>query len=168
VIQSTGLTLVKHESTWAITSKTSPTNPNYTFWSTIVHLGQNPTEKPLTPCWPIHVSRNFCHVLQIFPKHLKFSQYKSCVFCRGTQLSCWAALLVWSAKGEKWKSTHVGTLHWSRGFLQLGIKFVHKWLRKRTYALCKSCRGLIGLQLLYLSLGSLQFKNLEKNGFKQR
>jgi hypothetical protein len=61
---------------------------------------------------------------------------------------CWFGV----QKGEKWKSMPVGTIHWSQGFLQLGIKFGHKWLRKRPYALCKSCRGLIGLQLLYLSL----------------
>jgi hypothetical protein len=47
------------------------------------------------------------------------------------------------------------------------MRIVHKWLRKRPYALCKSCRGLIGLQLSYLSLGPLQLKNLEKNWFKQ-
>jgi hypothetical protein len=40
-------------------------------------------------------------------------------------------------------------------------------VEKKAIRLFKSCRGLIGLQLLYLSLGSLQFKNLEKNGFKQ-
>jgi hypothetical protein len=50
MIRSTVLTLVKRRSTWAIISKTSPTNPNDSFWSTKVHLGQNPAQKPLTPC----------------------------------------------------------------------------------------------------------------------
>jgi hypothetical protein len=73
---------------------------------------------------------------------------------------CWFEVQI----GEKSESMPVGTIHWGRRFLQLGIKFGHKWLRKRPYALCKSCRGWIGLQLLYLSFGSLQFKNLEKHG----
>jgi hypothetical protein len=76
---------------------------------------------------------------------------------------CWFEVQI----GKKFELTPVGTIHWSRGFLQLGIKFGHKWLRKRPCPLCKSCRGLLGLQLLYLSFGSLQFKNLEKNGFEQ-
>jgi hypothetical protein len=44
--RSTVLTLVKRRSTWAITSKTSPTNPNDPFgqpWST---LGQTPLKAP--------------------------------------------------------------------------------------------------------------------------
>jgi hypothetical protein len=39
---------------------------------------------------------------------------------------CWFEVQI----GEKCKSTPVGTIHWSREFLHLGIKFVHKWLRK--------------------------------------
>jgi hypothetical protein len=88
IIRSSESTLVKRRSTWAITSKTSPMTSNDPFgqpWST---FGQNSTqnlfEHPLT----FYVSRNFCHVLQISPKHFKISQCKSCVFCRGTQLSC--------------------------------------------------------------------------------
>jgi hypothetical protein len=69
--------------------------------------------------------------------------------------------------GEKLESTLEVTIHRRPGNLQLGMRFVHKWLRKRPYALCKSCRGLIDLQLSYLLLGPLQFKNLEKNLFKQ-
>jgi hypothetical protein len=101
MIRSTVLTLVNRRSTWAITSKTSSTNPNDPFWSTIVNLGQNPTQKPLDSFWPTSVNQYFCRVLRISPKHFKFSQYKSCVFCRGTQLSCWVAFEIWS--GIVWK-----------------------------------------------------------------
>jgi hypothetical protein len=52
MIWSTVLTLVKRRSTWAITSETSPTNPNDPSWSTIVDLGQNPIQNPLTPFDP--------------------------------------------------------------------------------------------------------------------
>jgi hypothetical protein len=87
-IRSTELTFVKLRSTWAITSKTSPTIPNYTPWSTsgqgLVKNLVKPLEHPLT----LLCRRNFCRVLQISPKHFKFSQCKSCVLCRGTQLSC--------------------------------------------------------------------------------
>jgi hypothetical protein len=96
------LTLVKQRSTWAITSKTSPITPNDPFCSTVVNLVQNPTQNPLTPFWPSSVSQNFCRVLQISPKHFKISQCKSCVFCRGTQLSCWVAFQILS--GNVWKT----------------------------------------------------------------
>jgi hypothetical protein len=99
--RSTVLTLVKRRSTWAITSKTSPTNPNDPFgqpWST---FGQNPTQNPLNTPWPSCFAWNFCRVLQISPKHFKKSQCKSCVFCPGTQLSCWVAFEIWS--GNAWK-----------------------------------------------------------------
>jgi hypothetical protein len=98
--RSTALTLVKRRSTWAITSKTSPTNPNDPFWSTVVNLWSKPYPKLLNPFWP-SVSRYFCRVLQISPKHFKISQCKSCVFCRGTQLSCWVAFEIRSLKGWK-------------------------------------------------------------------
>jgi hypothetical protein len=88
MIRTTELTLVKRRSTWAITSKTSPMTPNDPFWSTLVNPWSNPTQNPLNTPLPSSVSRNFCRVLQISPKHFKISQCKSCVFCRGTQLSC--------------------------------------------------------------------------------
>jgi hypothetical protein len=82
--RSTALTLVKRRSTWAITSKTSLTNPNDTPWSTSgqgsVQTLVKPLEHPLTS----FVVRNFCRILQISPKRFKISQCKSCVFCRGT------------------------------------------------------------------------------------
>jgi hypothetical protein len=36
------LTLVKRRSTWAITSKTAPTTPNDTPWSTMVKVWSKP------------------------------------------------------------------------------------------------------------------------------
>jgi hypothetical protein len=71
IIQSTVLTLVKRRSTWAITSKTSPTNPNDPFWSTLVNPGSNPTQNPLNTPLPSSASQNFCRVLQISAKHFK-------------------------------------------------------------------------------------------------
>jgi hypothetical protein len=99
--RSTALTLVKRRSTWAIISKTSPMTPNDPFWSILVDPWSNPTQKPLNPFWPTSVSRYFCRVLQISPKHFKISQCKSCVSCRGTQLSCWVELEIRSLKGWK-------------------------------------------------------------------
>jgi hypothetical protein len=88
MIRSTELTLVKLRSTWAITSKTSPMTPNGTPWSTHGQGWVKTLVKPLEPllthqCQPELLPRS-----QISPKHFKISQYKSCVFCRGTQLSC--------------------------------------------------------------------------------
>jgi hypothetical protein len=64
---------------------------------------------------------------------------------------------------EKCRSTPVGTIHWSREFLHLGIQFVHQWLRKRPYAFYESCRAMQDLQLWYSKVCLLQFKNFEKN-----
>jgi hypothetical protein len=82
------LTLVKRWSTGVITSKTSPTTPNDTPWSTHGQGWVKTLVKPLEHPFAPSVSRNFCRFLQISPKHFKISQCKSCVFCRGTQLSC--------------------------------------------------------------------------------
>jgi hypothetical protein len=47
------------------------------------------------------------------------------------------------------------------------MHFVHRWLRKTPYALCRSCRGMLDLQLSYSNLGALQFNFLEKTVVKQ-
>jgi hypothetical protein len=70
---------------------------------------------------------------------------------------CWFEVQM----GEKLKSTLLVTVHRRPENSQLGIKFVHKWLRKRPYALYQSCRGIGDLQLCYSLLGSLLLKNLE-------
>jgi hypothetical protein len=59
---------------------------------------------------------------------------------------------------EKAWSTLVVTVHQRLKNSQVGIYFVHNRLRKRPYALCKSCRGSRDLQLRYRSLWALQFK----------
>jgi hypothetical protein len=69
--------------------------------------------------------------------------------------------------GEKCRSTPQVTIHRRPENSQLGMRFVHNWLRKRPYTLCRSCRGIGDLQLWYSPLGPLQFKNLEKNPSKQ-
>jgi hypothetical protein len=49
MIRSTKLTLVKRQSTWAITSKTAPTIPNDPPWST---YGQTLDKNPSNTLWP--------------------------------------------------------------------------------------------------------------------
>jgi hypothetical protein len=56
---------------------------------------------------------------------------------------------------EKAWSTLVVTVHWRPENSQVGMHFVHNWLRKRPYALSRSCRGLCDLQLSYRLLGAL-------------
>jgi hypothetical protein len=63
---------------------------------------------------------------------------------------------------EKAWSTLVVTVHRRLENSQVGMHFVHNWLRKRPYAVCKSCRGSRDLQLRYRSLWVLQFEFLEK------
>jgi hypothetical protein len=53
-------------------------------------------------------------------------------------------------------------VHWRPENLHLGMQFVQKWLRKPPYALCRSCRVMLDLQLSYSNLGALQFNFLEK------
>jgi hypothetical protein len=85
--------------------------PKDPFWSTLVNPWSNPTQNPLITPLPSSVSQNFCLVLQISPKHFKISQCKSCVFCRGTQLSCWMAFEIWSL--NRWKLQVNAQSHYS-------------------------------------------------------
>jgi hypothetical protein len=50
---------------------------------------------------------------------------------------------------EKAWSTPRVTIHRRPENSQLGMRFVHNWLRKTPYALCGSCRGMEDLQLSY-------------------
>jgi hypothetical protein len=68
---------------------------------------------------------------------------------------------------EKAWSTPRVTIHRCLEICHHGMHFVHKWVRKRPYALCKSCRGILDLQLSYLHLGALQFNFLELRLVKQ-
>jgi hypothetical protein len=100
-------------------------------WSS---FGQTLVKNPLNTLWPSYVIHNFCRVLQILPKHFKFSQYESCVVFRGTQLSCWVAFEIWSVNG--WKTViNFGTVQRRHENSQVGMHFVHKWLRKTPYRL---------------------------------
>jgi hypothetical protein len=64
---------------------------------------------------------NFGHVLQIFPKHLKIYQYKSCAESPGTQFIFRVALLVLSGKGAKLPRKLRITIHPRHKNLQVGI-----------------------------------------------
>jgi hypothetical protein len=68
---------------------------------------------------------------------------------------------------EKAWSTLVVTVHRRPENSQVGMHFVQNWLRKRPYALCKSCKGILNLQLSYSNLGALQFNFLEKTAVEQ-
>jgi hypothetical protein len=68
---------------------------------------------------------------------------------------------------EKAWSTLIATIHQRPEICHLGMHFVHKWVRKRPCALCKSCRGILDLQLSYLHLSALQFNFLELHSDKQ-
>jgi hypothetical protein len=69
--------------------------------------------------------------------------------------------------GEKLKSMPRVTIHRRPENSQLGMRFMHNWLRKRPYALCESCRGSGDLQLCYSLLGPLLFNFLEFWSIKQ-
>jgi hypothetical protein len=68
---------------------------------------------------------------------------------------------------EKAWSTLVVTVHRRPENSQVGMHFVHSWLRKRPYTLCKSCKGILDLQLSYSNLSALQFNFLEKTTVEQ-
>jgi hypothetical protein len=76
---------------------------------------------------------------------------------------CWFEVQI----SEKLKSTLLATIHRRPENNHLGIQIVQKWLRKRPYALCESCRGLGDLQLCYSLLGPLLFNFLEISSVKQ-
>jgi hypothetical protein len=69
--------------------------------------------------------------------------------------------------GKKCRSTPQVTIHRCPEICHLGMHSVHKWVRKRPYTLCKSCSGILNLQLSYLHLGALQFNFLELHSVKQ-
>jgi hypothetical protein len=56
---------------------------------------------------------------------------------------------------EKAWSTPKVTVHRRPENSQIGMQFVHNWLRKSPYALCKSRRGMLDLQLSYSNLCAL-------------
>jgi hypothetical protein len=60
------------------------------------------------------------------------------------------------------------TIHRRPENSQLGMHFVHNLLRKRPYTLCRSCRGMLDLQLSYSNFCALQFKFLEKSSGQSR
>jgi hypothetical protein len=68
---------------------------------------------------------------------------------------------------EKAWSMPMVTIHRRLENSQVGMLFVHKWLRKRPYTLCRSCRGMGDLQLFYYVLGPLLLKNLEQIAVEQ-
>jgi hypothetical protein len=68
---------------------------------------------------------------------------------------------------EKAWSTPRVTIHRRPEICHLGMQFVHKRLRKRPYALCKSCGGMLDLQLSYSNFCALQLNSLEFWSVKQ-
>jgi hypothetical protein len=67
---------------------------------------------------------------------------------------------------KAWSMPRV-TIHKRLENSQLGMRFVHNWLRKRSYALCRSCRGMLDLQLSYSNFCALLFNFLEFWSVKQ-
>jgi hypothetical protein len=68
---------------------------------------------------------------------------------------------------EKAWSPLVVIVHRRPVIIQVGMHLVHNWLRKRPYALCKSCKGILDLQLSYTNLGALRFNFLERTTVEQ-
>jgi hypothetical protein len=68
---------------------------------------------------------------------------------------------------EKAWSTPRVTIHRRPEICHLGMQFVHKRLRKKSYALCKSCREMLDLQVFYSNFCALQFNFLEFWSVKQ-
>jgi hypothetical protein len=143
--ESNRLTLVKPRSTWAITSKTSPTHPinpldqvSTPWWST---LGQRPGQTPLKTLTSVNAFRNFCRVLQISPKHFKIYHYESCLVCWGTQLSCRLTFQILS--GNWWKTWSTVSISCSPECddIQSLAVICAKSFEKTPYGLCESGRG---------------------------
>jgi hypothetical protein len=157
------LTLVKRRSTWAITSKTSPTTPNDPLWST---YGQTLVKDPLNPFDP-SISPGTFAVFSKFHLNTSNSPNTKVVYVvEGhnfhVEWHCWFEV----QSGEKCRSTPLGTIHWSRDFCKVPLCFMQNPLIKILDGLCKSCRGSADLQLCYSALGLLLFQNLKKTSIK--
>jgi hypothetical protein len=143
------LTLVKRRSTWAITSKTSSTNPNDTPWSTsgqgLVKTLVTPLEHPLT----FYAAGTFAAFSKFHLNTSKSTNVKVVYFVEGHNVH-----VEWHCRfevqiGEKCRSTPPSTIHWSRVFCKLLLHVMQNPLIKTLDGLCKSCRGSANLQLCY-------------------
>jgi hypothetical protein len=130
---STRLTVVKSRSIWVLTSKNSPANSNDTF-DLVDTCGTNPWSKPWSnptqTLVTLDVFRNFCHVLQIPPKHFKIYLYESCPACWGTQLSCKLAFQILSGKAWKICSKVSISCSWQLSDIQSWQPFPTKSIEK--------------------------------------
>jgi hypothetical protein len=113
-------------------------------YSTLV---KTPLKNPLTPFDPPMSAGTFV-AFSKFPLNTSNSPNTKVVhFVEGhnfhVEWHCWFELQI----GEKCQSTLLVTIPRRPENSQLGIQFVHKWLRKRPYAFYESCRGIGDLQL---------------------
>jgi hypothetical protein len=77
---------------------------------------------------------NFGHVLQIFPKHLKIFQYKSCAESPGAHFIFRVTLLVLSGKGAKLPRKIRIPVHRDMTISQLGFDFLFQYESNSTLA----------------------------------
>jgi hypothetical protein len=161
------LTLVKWWSTWAITSKTSLTNPNDTFWSTIVNLGQNPTQNPWLLFDPPVSAGTFAAFSKFHLNTSKSLNVKVVCFVEGHNFHVEWHLKFWVEMCEKLKSMLRVTIHQSRVFCHVPLRVLQNLWSKTLVDLNKSCRGSLDLQLSYRSFGPLLLKNFEKSAVNQ-
>jgi hypothetical protein len=127
-------------------------------WSTI---GQTPLKTPWIPlCHPVSAG-TFATFSKFHLNTSKSPKVKVVCCVEGHNFHVEWDLKFGVEMCEKFKSTPQVTIHRRPENSQLGMRFVNSWLRKTLYGFCRSCRGLIDLQLCYSPLGPLLFKNLE-------
>jgi hypothetical protein len=155
MIRSTELTLVKRRSTWA-----HLVNLGQPLVKTLLKIPKRPFDPPMLP-------GTFAAFSKFHLNTSKSPNVKVVYFVEGHNFHVeWRLRFGVEMREKAWSMPRV-TIHRCPEICHLGMHFVHKWLRKTPYAICRSCRGMLDLQLSYSNLGALQFNFLEKTTVKQ-
>jgi hypothetical protein len=143
--ESNRLTLVKHRSTLAITSKTEPTNPidpldqvDTPLWST---LGQRHGQTPLKPQCRWTSSGTFAAFSKFHLNTSKSTFMKVVQLVEGHNFHVDWHFKFWAEKDEKVGQLAVPPVHRDMAAFNVGKPILQNTLRKTPHGLCESGRG---------------------------
>jgi hypothetical protein len=121
----------------------------------LVKIGQTLVQTPFKPFDPPMSPRTFAAFSKFHLNTSNSPNIKVVQFVEGHNFHVEWHLRFEVQICEKAWSTLTSTIHQHLENRKVCMQFVHKWLRKTPYALCRNCRGVRDLQRFYLSLGSL-------------
>jgi hypothetical protein len=135
------LTVVKSRSTWVLTSKTSPTNPNDPIDQVHTHVWASLRQTLPKPQWPWMSSGTFAAFSKFHLNTSKSTNMKVVQFVEGHNFHVGWHSQFWVEKGGKLGQLTVPPVHWHRLALKVGRPLMQNLLRKTLYGLCESYIG---------------------------